>query len=173
MKRAIIVLFALGLAVEARAQAPAPETVSPEADTLQETPARPAAPGAQDGAPAPPKRKPAPQGARAYIIWPRDGTVIKGGKFWLRMGLQGAGVAPASIDRPNTGHHHVLVNTDVPPLDEPIPNDAKHLHFGGGQTEVRMELPPGRHTLQLLLGDLDHVPHDPPIMSQRITVIVQ
>jgi hypothetical protein len=116
--------------------------------------------------------KSAPEGAHAYIIWPNDGAVISGGKFWLRMGLSGAGVAPAGIDRPNTGHHHVLVDADLPALEEPIPNDKKHLHFGAGQTEARIELPPGRHTIQLLLGDVDHVPHSPPITSRRIAVIV-
>jgi hypothetical protein len=117
-------------------------------------------------------RKPAPPGAKAYIIWPPDGQVIPGGKFWLRMGLSGMGVAPAGIDRPNTGHHHVLVNTPLPALDAPIPNDKNHLHFGAGQTEARLELPPGRHTLQLLLGDVDHVPHNPPVQSERITIVV-
>lgn len=116
--------------------------------------------------------QPAPEGAHAYIIWPTDGAVIPSGKFWLRMGLSGAGVAPAGITKPNTGHHHLLVDTDLPPLDEPIPNDKKHLHFGAGQTEVRIELPPGRHTLQLILGDADHVPFSPPIISKKITVIV-
>ncbi len=116
--------------------------------------------------------QPAPEGAHAYIIWPADGAVIPGGKFWLRMGLSGAGIAPAGITKPNTGHHHLLVDTDLPPLDEPIPNDKKHLHFGAGQTEVRIELPPGRHTLQLILGDADHVPFKPPIISKKITVIV-
>jgi hypothetical protein len=118
------------------------------------------------------ERRPAPEGATAYIIWPSNGAVIRGGKFWLRMGLSGAGVCPAGIDRPHTGHHHLLVDVDLPPLDEPIPNDKNHLHFGGGQTEVRIELPPGKHTLQLLLGDADHVPHDPPVMSKKITITV-
>jgi hypothetical protein len=117
-------------------------------------------------------RRPAPEGAVAYIIWPRDGAVIPGGKFWLRMGLSGAGVAPAGIDRPHTGHHHLIVDAELPPLDQPIPNDKNHRHFGAGQTEVRIELPPGRHTLQLLLGDADHVPHDPPVMSKKITITV-
>ena len=112
------------------------------------------------------------EGAHAYIIWPHDGTVIPGGKFWLRMGLSGAGVAPAGIDRPNTGHHHVIIDSDLPPSGEPIPNDKKHLHFGAGQTEARIELPPGRHTIQLVLGDADHIPENPPIISKKITVIV-
>jgi hypothetical protein len=118
------------------------------------------------------ERRPAPEGAVAYIIWPTDGAVVPGGKFWLRMGLSGAGIAPAGIDRPHTGHHHLIVDADLPPLDQPIPNDKTHLHFGAGQTEVRIELPPGRHTLQLLLGDADHVPHDPPVMSKKITITV-
>ncbi len=117
-------------------------------------------------------RRPAPEGAVAYIIWPRDGAVIPGGKFWLRMGLSGAGIAPAGIDRPHTGHHHLIIDAELPPLDQPIPNDKNHLHFGAGQTEVRIELPPGRHTLQLLLGDADHMPHDPPITSKKITITV-
>ena len=115
---------------------------------------------------------PAPEGAHCYIIWPSDGQVISGGKFWLRMGLSNMGIAPAGITKPNTGHHHAIIDSDLPPLDEPIPNDKKHLHFGGGQTEVRIELPPGRHTIQLVLGDPEHYPFNPPVISKRITVIV-
>ena len=114
-----------------------------------------------------------PADAREYIIWPQDGTVITGGKFWLRMGLSGAGVAPAGVNTPNTGHHHVLIDTDLPPMDEPIPNDKSHLHFGGGQTEAQIELPPGKHTLQLLLGDDGHVPTNPPLYSKKITITVR
>ena len=99
--------------------------------------------------------------------------MIQGGKLWVRMGLKNMGVAPAGIDQPNTGHHHLLINTDLPPLDEPIPNDKNHLHFGDGQTEARLiDLPPGDYTLQLLLGDKDHMPFDPPIMSEQITITV-
>jgi hypothetical protein len=116
--------------------------------------------------------KPAPEGAKVYILWPPDGQVIPGGKFWIRMGLAGAGIAPAGVDKPNTGHHHLLIDVDPPPMDREIPNDKNHLHFGGGLTEARIELPPGRHTLQLLLGDADHVPHNPPLLSNKITVIV-
>jgi hypothetical protein len=117
--------------------------------------------------------QPPPEGAKVYIIWPADGQVIRRGKFWLRMGLTGAGVAPAGVERPNTGHHHVLIDTELPPLDREIPNDKNHLHFGRGQTEARIELPPGRHTLQLLFGDANHVPHQPPLYSNKITVIVR
>jgi hypothetical protein len=88
------------------------------------------------------------------------------------MGLAGAGVAPAGVDKPNTGHHHVLIDTELPALDREIPNDKNHLHFGRGQTVARIELPPGRHTLQLLFGDANHVPHQPPLYSNKVTVIV-
>lgn len=116
--------------------------------------------------------KPMPDNARVYIIWPSDGQVIPGGKFWVRMGLSNAGVAPAGIEKDSTGHHHLLIDVDLPPLDKEIPNDKNHLHFGLGQTEARLELPPGRHTLQMLLGDDNHVPHNPPLYSKKITIII-
>ena len=82
------------------------------------------------------------------------------------------GVAPAGVDKPNSGHHHLLIDAPLPPLDQPIPNDENHLHFGGGQTEATVTLPKGRHTLQLLLGDAYHVPHDPPVYSVPVIVYV-
>ena len=82
------------------------------------------------------------------------------------------GVAPAGIDKPNTGHHHLLVDAVLPPLDKPIPNDENHLHFGAGQTETSLTLPTGKHTLQLLLGDTAHLPHQPPVYSDPIVVYV-
>lgn len=123
--------------------------------------------------PAAAEREAAPEGARAYIMWPKDGAVIQGGKFWVRMGLQNMGVAPAGIRRERTGHHHLLIDTDLTNPDEPIPSDRQHLHFGGGQTEARLELPPGRHTLMMVLGDADHVPHNPPVTSPKITITVR
>jgi hypothetical protein len=115
-----------------------------------------------------------PENAQVYFIWPSDGTVIHGGKFWVRMGLRNMGVAPKGTDVAGTGHHHLLIDTDLPEnMDEPIPNDRNHLHFGAGETEARVELPPGRHTLQLVLGDKDHVPHNPPVYSKKITVTVK
>ena len=116
--------------------------------------------------------KPAPKDALLYFVWPQNGTVIKGG-FWCRFGLRNMGVAPKGTDIPHTGHHHVLIDAELPPMDEAIPSDRNHLHFGAGETEARIELPPGKHTLQLLLGDKDHIPHDPPIYSKKITVIVR
>jgi hypothetical protein len=119
------------------------------------------------------ERTPAPANAVEYIIWPRNGTVVEGGKFWLRMGLRNMGVAPKGVKLANVGHHHVLIDTDLPAMDQAIPSDRNHLHFGAGETEARIELPPGRHTLQLLLGDADHVPFDPPVYSERITITVK
>jgi hypothetical protein len=112
-----------------------------------------------------------PPDAKVYIIWPADGQVIKGA-FWVRMGLSGAGIAPAGVEKANTGHHHLIIDADLPPLDQPIPNDRNHLHFGLGQTEARLDLPPGKHTLQLLLGDANHVPDQPPLYSKLITITV-
>ena len=112
-----------------------------------------------------------PEAARVHILWPEDGQVIHG-PFWVRMGLSGAGIAPAGVAKDGTGHHHILIDTPLPNLDEPIPNDRNHLHFGLGQTEARLDLPPGQHTLQLLLGDENHMPHHPPLYSKQITVTV-
>jgi hypothetical protein len=119
----------------------------------------------------PSARKPAPADARVYFVGLEDGAVLPQ-KATIHFGLVNMGVAPAGIDRPNTGHHHLLIDTKLPPLDEPIPNDFNHLHFGAGQTEAIVTLSPGRHTLQLLLGDENHVPHNPPIMSKPIRVYV-
>jgi uncharacterized protein DUF4399 len=122
--------------------------------------------------PAPAGQTPAPSGAYCYIGWPSDGETVKSPlKVWF--GLRGMGVAPAGVEKPNTGHHHLIVDADLPPMDQPIPNNKNYLHFGGGQTETVLDLPPGRHTLQLLLGDAGHVPFDPPVMSRRITITVR
>lgn len=117
------------------------------------------------------QQQPMPEEARVYILWPPDGQVVRG-TFWVRMGLSGAGIAPAGVQKPGTGHHHLLVDAKLPPLDEPIPNDRNHLHFGLGQTETQLDLPAGKHTLQLLLGDANHVPQNPPLYSKPITVTV-
>ncbi len=114
---------------------------------------------------------PSPPGAYLYIGWPSDGEAVKS-PFKVWFGLRNMGVAPAGVEKPDTGHHHLLIDADLPPPGEPIPNNKTHLHFGGGQTEARIELPPGRHTLQLLMGDAEHVAHDPPVASKRITVTV-
>lgn len=116
---------------------------------------------------------PSPKNAEVYIVWPRDGTVINGGKLWVRMGLKNMGISPKGVNMPNVGHHHLLIDTELPPMGEQIPSDRNHLHFGAGETEARIELPPGKHTLQLLLGDHDHMPHDPPLFSKKLSIIVR
>lgn len=115
---------------------------------------------------------PAPSDAYLYIIYPRDGQKIRGG-FPVRFGLRNMGVTHAGDKTPNTGHHHLLIDVDeaIEP-NEPIPTDKQHMHFGAGQTETRLELPPGKHTLQLVLGDADHKPFAPLLASKKITVTV-
>jgi hypothetical protein len=118
-------------------------------------------------------RTASPDGAKAYIVQPEDGATV-GNPVTVVFGLAGLGVAPAGIEKEGTGHHHLLINVgELPPLDAPIPADDNHRHFGGGQTQVTLELPPGTHTLQLLVGDHNHIPHDPPIVSEVITITVR
>ena len=118
------------------------------------------------------KRK-SPKGAKTYIAWPKDGKTV-GKKFTVRFGLKGMGVAPAGIDIENTGHHHLLIDVDkMPNFNIPLAASDNIRHFGGGQTEVTLELSPGKHTLQLVLGDWIHLPHSPPVMSEKITITVK
>ncbi len=118
-------------------------------------------------------RSPAPEGARAYIVSPADGSTVSN-PVTILFGLEGMGVAPAGVEKENTGHHHLLIDTDpiTLDLDSGLPATDQIVHFGGGQTQVTLELPEGTHTLQLLLGDWGHVPHNPPIMSEVTTVTV-
>lgn len=116
----------------------------------------------------------APDNAYLYIGWPNDGEVLPANRpFRVWFGLRNMGVAPKGTPKPNTGHHHLLIDTDLPPLDQEIPSDRNHIHFGAGQTETMIELPPGTHTLQLLMGDDKHMPHNPPVYSRKITVYVK
>jgi hypothetical protein len=117
---------------------------------------------------------PSPEGARAYIVNLNDGDTVTS-PVTVVFGLSGMGVAPAGTEAANTGHHHLLVDTTLTEdeMDEGIPTDDQHVHFGKGQTEVTIELAPGSHTLQLVLGDKDHIPHNPPVMSEPITITVQ
>jgi hypothetical protein len=112
-----------------------------------------------------------PAGAKVYFIQPKDGENVKG-PVQVVMGLSGMGIAPAGVDAPDTGHHHILIDVDTLNPDVPVPMDEKHRHFGRGQTETTLDLPSGRHTLQLVLGDRNHVPHAPAVMSPKITVTV-
>jgi hypothetical protein len=109
----------------------------------------------------------------AYIVAPADGATLKN-PVTVVFGLRNPwGVAPAGYKQDHTGHHHLLVDTPLPALDQPIPKDDRHLHFGGGQTETTLTLAPGRHTLQLLLGDFAHVPVTPTVASPLITITVE
>jgi hypothetical protein len=144
------------------------ETESNAVEPPAATPAPAAAPAAVTGL----TRKPAPAGARAYIISPENGATVSS-PVRVVFGLSGAGIAPAGIVKADTGHHHLLIDTPVPALDLPIPADERHIHFGGGQTETTVTLMPGMHTLQILLGDEVHIPHDPPLLSEVVTIEVQ
>lgn len=115
---------------------------------------------------------PAPPGASLYFVSPQHGEVVSS-PVKIVFGLSGMGVAPAGVDREKTGHHHLLIDTPIPDLNRPITADDGHRHFGGGQTETVIELSPGKHRLQLLLGDFAHIPHNPPVMSEPITITVQ
>lgn len=118
-------------------------------------------------------KSPSPADAELYFVEPADGAEVTS-PVTVKFGLRGMGVAPAGVDKANTGHHHLLIDLDkAPALNMPLPADDNHKHFGGGQTETSVDLPPGTHTLQLLLGDMNHIPHDPPVMSEKITITVQ
>jgi hypothetical protein len=113
------------------------------------------------------------EGASVYIIAPKNGAKVKS-PFVVQFGLKGMGIAPAGITQANTGHHHLLVDVaEMPDMNAPLPNNEHIRHFGGGQTEAELTLPPGKHTLQLLFADATHLPHDKPLMSEKITVTVK
>jgi Domain of unknown function (DUF4399) len=117
------------------------------------------------------QQTPAPPGAKVYFINLAQGAHVKG-SFLIQFGLSGMGIAPAGTQVEGTGHHHLLIDTDLPPAGEPIPADDKHRHFGKGQTETMLQLPPGPHTLQLEMGDWSHIPFVPPIVSDKISIVV-
>ena len=125
------------------------------------------------------KRQPSAKGAKVYIVNLKNGRTLKNGKVKVIFGLSGMGVCPAGIitpegkSPPNTGHHHLLIDMDkLPPMDQPLAASDKLKHFGGGQTEAVIELKPGKHTLQLVFADFAHIPHDPPVVSEKISVTV-
>ncbi len=110
---------------------------------------------------------------KLYLITPMDGETVSE-TFTVRFGLSGMGVAPAGVDRPNTGHHHLLIDVDeLPDLSQPLPATDNIRHFGKGQTETTITLPPGKHSLHLILGNYQHVPHNPPVISEKIEITVK
>jgi hypothetical protein len=118
------------------------------------------------------ERTPSPAGAEVYIIAPKDGAKVHA-PVLVQFGLKGMGIAPAGVKFDNTGHHHLLIDTDPPAdLSAPLPATDKIVHFGKGQTETSLNLAPGKHTLQLLLADQSHIPHNPPVLSRKISITV-
>ena len=156
---ALIVMLSMCLAAcEKRAATTAPE--ASEAAT-------PPAP-----APAGLPRTPSPAGARVFFITPADGDTVSG-PVMIEFGIEGMEVVKAGTDQPDSGHHHLLIDADLPDLNLPIPADANYIHFGDGSTSTEISLSPGSHTLRMLLGDHRHVPHDPPVMSDIIAITAQ
>lgn len=117
-------------------------------------------------------RSAAAEKARVYFISPKNGEAIKG-PVTVRFGLENMGVAPAGTAGEGIGHHHLVIDSPLPAMDQPLPKDDKHLHFGKGQTETVLTLAPGKHTLQLVLGDANHIPHEPAVVSERVTITVK
>ena len=123
---------------------------------------------------------PSPPGAKVYFVNLQDGDTVTS-PVRVLFGLSGMGVAPAGTEKEKTGHHHIFLNRaplgagpdGAEELEFNIPADENHIHFGGGQTEVSLDLPPGTHTLQLVLGDMNHIPHVPPVASDRISITVK
>ncbi len=126
------------------------------------------------------KRQASAKGAKVYIISPKNGKTLKNGKVRVVFGLSGMGVCPATLagpdgkPLPNTGHHHLLLDAkDMPPMNAPLAGSETLLHYGGGQTETVLDLKPGTHTLQLVFADWLHIPHDPPLISKKVTITVK
>ncbi len=124
--------------------------------------------------------QPSPENANLYFITPTDGETVSG-PVTVKFGLEGMGVAPAGAFQnpstltqfPHTGHHHIIIDGELPPMNMPIPADETYVHFGTGATETTLDLAPGQHTLQLILGDALHMPHNPPVISDKITITVE
>ncbi|MDD1783656.1 DUF4399 domain-containing protein [Enterovibrio sp. ZSDZ35] len=113
------------------------------------------------------------EGAQVFLVEPKDGETVPG-TFKVVFGVKGMSIVPAGNDQPNSGHHHLLINVDsLADFSLPLPANDNIKHFGGGQTETLLTLPKGKHTLQLLLGDHLHIPHDKPVLSEKITINVQ
>lgn len=162
MKNRILPALAFAIAIAACGGKPAEEPATEAAaETATEAPTVAALP-----------RTPSLEGARVFFISPADGDTVTS-PVRIEFGIEGMTVAPAGDDTPHSGHHHLLIDTGLPELGMPIPADANHVHFGDGRTETEIELEPGQHTLQMLLGDHLHIPHDPPLVSEPITINVE
>ena len=117
-------------------------------------------------------RTPSPEGARVFFISPADGATVSN-PVKIVFGIEGMSVAPAGDDAPHSGHHHVIIDAELPDLGLPIPANDNYVHFGDGRTETELTLDPGEHTLEMLIGDHMHIPLDPPLTSARIRIFVE
>ncbi len=160
MKNRILPVLAFTLAIAACGEKPADEAAA-EAEETAAAPAVVEMP-----------RTASVEGARVFFISPADGDTVTS-PVRIEFGIEGMTVAPAGDDTPHSGHHHLLIDTGLPEMGLPIPADANHVHFGDGSTATEVDLEPGEHTLQMLLGDHLHIPHDPPLTSDPITITVE
>jgi hypothetical protein len=159
-------VIALAVALTACGEKPADETTAP-AQTTEAAPAEMAA-----TAPVDLPRTTSTEGANVFFITPADEATVTN-PISIEFGIAGMDVVKAGNNQPNAGHHHLLIDTDLPDLGLPIPADEHHVHFGDGSTSTQITLPPGEHKLQMLLGDHLHIPHNPPLTSAQITITVE
>lgn len=177
----IALLSAAALFAACSAETPSTPGAEPAADTEQaaasptptSTPAPTQQPAASSApvADTPPPAS-APDGAEVYFVSPADGDEVEG-EVKVVFGLRNMEVVPAGDMTENAGHHHLLIDAPDVAMDAPLPSTEQIVHFGAGQTETTLTLAPGEHTLQLLLGDGLHRPHNPPVMSEKITITVK
>lgn len=155
---AILGIGSIGACSPDSDQQPSDDTPSPAADNVAE--------------PATSTRRPSPEGAAVSFITPQDGAVVSS-PVQVEFSVAGMDLVPAGNDAPNSGHHHILIDAELPDMSLPVPADANHVHFGDGSASTELTLPPGEHTLRLLFADYLHIPHDPAVYSERITITVE
>jgi len=164
----ILVLSATFLILAACGQKTADEPAASPAETGTD----PAIASETAAEPAAIPRTASADGASVFFIMPADGATVSN-PISIEFGIAGMDVVKAGDKQPHSGHHHLLIDTDLPDLGLPIPADEHHVHFGDGSTSTEITLPPGEHTLQMLLGDHLHIPHNPPLVSEQITISVE
>ena len=158
-----LLVIALTIVLTACGEKPAPETAQPATSAPVEM---------ATAEPAKLARSTSAEGANVFFITPADGATVAN-PISIEFGIAGMDVVKAGNDQPNSGHHHLLIDADLPDLGLPIPADEHHVHFGDGSTSTQISLPPGEHKLQMLLGDHLHIPHNPPLTSAQITITVE
>ena len=162
MNKTVSVLLAAGLLVVSALAACGGDEGSPAiADVSKQELAQPAT-----------TRSASAAKARVFFIQPTDGAILAS-PIRLEFGVEGMALVPAGTKQSAAGHHHLLVDTDIPALDKPVPKDANHIHLGDGSASIELSLDPGQHSLQLLLADHSHIPHDPPVVSEKISITIQ